>query len=63
MATRLTRYGLLAFERAAVELEVSVSTIRRWVHAGRLRPVRLGRRQFIRSADLAALIQEPPVQP
>ena len=49
---------LLTLQQVAERLQVSMSTVRRLVDAGKLRSVRIGRNLRVRPEDLAAYIEE-----
>ena len=49
---------LLTLQQVADRLQVSMSTVRRLVAAGRLKTVRIGRNLRVRPDDLAAYIKE-----
>lgn len=49
---------LLTLQQAADRLQISMSTIRRLIKAGKLQAVRIGRNLRIRPADLEAYINE-----
>lgn len=49
---------LLTLQQAADRLQISMSTIRRLINAGKLQAVRIGRNLRIRPADLEAYINE-----
>lgn len=48
----------LTLQQVADRLQVSMSTVRRLVDAGKLKTVRIGRNLRVRSEDLAAYIEE-----
>jgi excisionase family DNA binding protein len=51
-------HELLTVRETAAHLRVTERTVRAWLAAGRLKPVRLSRRAVrIRAADLRALVQ------
>ena len=49
---------LLSIETAAEVLSISKWTVRSYVRAGKLRPVRIGRRVLLAEAELERLIAE-----
>lgn len=49
---------LLTLQQVADRLQVSMSTVRRLLDAGKLRSVRIGRNLRVRPEDLAAYIEE-----
>lgn len=49
---------LLTLQQVADRLQVSMSTVRRLVAAGKLKTVRIGRNLRVRPDDLAAYIKE-----
>ncbi len=49
---------LLDIQRASQELRIGESTLRRWIHQGRVSVIRLGRRVLIRQASLEKLIDD-----
>lgn len=49
---------LLTLQQVADRLQVSMSTVRRLVDAGKLKAVRIGRNLRVRPEDLAAYIEE-----
>lgn len=49
---------LLTLQQAADRLQISMSTIRRLIKAGKLQAVQIGRNLRIRPADLEAYINE-----
>ncbi len=49
---------LLTLQQVADRLQVSMSTVRRLVAAGKLKTVRIGRNLRVRPEDLAAYIKE-----
>lgn len=54
---------LSSVEAAAELLSISKWTVRAYIHTGKLKPVRLGRRVLLAEAELERLIaasQEPP---
>ncbi|MCL6474426.1 MAG: helix-turn-helix domain-containing protein [Firmicutes bacterium] len=52
-----TQYKLLSVKQTAQELGVSRETVRRWIHKGVLRAVRIGRNHKIPEAQLQKLIR------
>ena len=50
--------ALKSVEEAAGLLRISPWTVRAWVKAGKLRPVRLGRRILLSEAELERLVAE-----
>ena len=54
--------GLLTYDEVAHRLHVSEPTVRRYVAAGRLPIVRLGRAVRVRPQDLAAFIEALPAE-
>jgi excisionase family DNA binding protein len=54
---------LLSVEQAAVVLGISPWTVRRYVHLGTLKPVRIGRRVLLEGAELRRLIEQCKNQP
>ena len=50
--------SLYSLRESAEQLNLSYSTIKAWVHAGRLPVVRLGRRTMIKSSILDQLAEE-----
>ena len=55
--------ALKSINEAAGLLGISPWTVRSWVKAGKLRPVRLGRRVLLSEAELERLIAESQAQP
>lgn len=53
----LTMQALLATAQVAEVFNRSKRTLRDWVRAGHLRPVRVGRAVFFRADDVRALIE------
>ena len=49
---------LLTLQQVADRLQVSMSTVRRLVDAGKLKTVRIGRNLRVRPEDLAVYIEE-----
>ena len=49
---------LLTLQQVADRLQVSMSTVRRLVDAGKLKAIRIGRNLRVRPEDLAAYIEE-----
>lgn len=49
---------LLTLQQVADRLQVSMSTVRRLVDAGKLKTVRIGRNLRVRPEDLAAYIED-----
>ncbi len=48
---------LLSLGEAAESLSLSMWTLRAWIRAGKLRPVRLGRRVLVEPGELQRLIE------
>ena len=53
----------LTYADAAGRLSISVSTLKRWVRAGRLRACGSGKVRRVRAADVDALLADPMVTP
>lgn len=49
---------LLTLQQVADRLQVSMSTVRRLVDAGKLKAIRIGRNLRVRPEDIAAYIEE-----
>jgi excisionase family DNA binding protein len=54
--------ALLSARQVAAIFDRSERTVRNWIRAGHLRPVRVGRSVFFRADDVAALLDDgsPP---
>jgi excisionase family DNA binding protein len=53
----------MAAQDVADELGVDVQTVRRWIHAGRLRAFKPGKEYRIRETDLEKFLASREVQP
>jgi excisionase family DNA binding protein len=59
MSSNPTDTNLLSIEQVAQRLGVHARTVRRYVHEGRLKAVRIGKQYRIAAEDLAALTGQP----